>query len=383
MNYYFKEEHQLFRQSLRAFLEREVVPHIPDWEAAGELPRSIYEAFGYQGYFGLQFPEEIGGIGGDFFFTVVLLEEMQRTNSGGFAAAMGAHAYLALPHLFLTGSEELKKKYLLPGIAGKKIGCLAITEPGGGSDVASLRTTARREGDHYILNGSKTFITNGVYSDFLIVAVRTGDDPGAGGVSLLVVDRDSPGLSATKLDKLGWRASDTGEIAFDEVRVPVANRLGQENTGFVYIMQRFALERLILAIGGVAAADYALEVTLEYMASREAFGRPINRFQELRHRIAQMASEIECQRQFVYHLCQRYDNGEYLVKEAAMAKLLATQLSDRVIYDCLQMHGGYGFMEEYPLARMFRDSRLGTIGGGTSEIMCEIIARNLIDHKTY
>ncbi len=383
MDYYFKEEHHLFRQSLRAFLEREVVPHIPAWEAAGELPRSIYEAFGAQGYFGLQFPEAIGGIGGDFFFTVVLLEELQRTNSGGFAAAIGAHAYLALPHLFLSGSEELKQRYLLPGIAGQKIGCLAITEPGGGSDVASLKTTARRDGDHYVLNGSKTFITNGVYSDFLIVAVRTGSDPGAGGVSLVVVDRESPGLSATKLDKLGWRASDTGEIAFDEVRIPVSNRLGQENAGFVYIMQRFALERLILAVGGVAAADYALEVTLEYMQSREAFGRPINRFQELRHRIAQMASEIECQRQFVYHLSERYDKGDYLVKEAAMAKLLATQLSDRVIYDCLQMHGGYGFMEDYPLARMYRDSRLGTIGGGTSEIMCEIIARNLIDQKTY
>ena len=383
MDYYFREEHHMFRRSIRDFLEREVTPHISQWEKDGELPRSIYEAFGQQGYFGLQFPEEIGGIGGDFFFTVVLLEEMQRVNSGGFAAAMGAHAYLALPHLFLTGSDYLKERYLIPGIAGEKIGCLAITEPGGGSDVASLRTTARRDGDHFVVNGSKTFITNGVYSDFLVVAVRTGEDPGAGGVSLLVIDRESPGLSATKLDKLGWRASDTGEIAFDGVRVPVTHLLGQENAGFVYIMQRFALERLILAVGGVSAADFALEVTLDYMASRTAFGRPIDKFQELRHRIAQMASEVECQRAFVYALCERYNNGESLVKEAAMAKLLATQLSDRVIYDCLQMHGGYGFMEEYPLARMFRDSRLGTIGGGTSEIMCEIISRDIIDQKKY
>lgn len=387
MSPYFTDEHRLFRQSLRDFLAREIAPHIDAWEAAGEVPRWPYERFGEMGYFGLLFPEKHGGMDVDFFFTVVLLEELQRLNSGGFGAAMGAHAYLSLPHLFVAGSEDLKKRYLEPGIRGEKIGCLAITEPGGGSDVASLRTKARVVEGGYVLDGSKTFITNGVNSDFLVVAakvVREGEEEGKKrGISMFVVDRKSEGLTATKLDKLGWRASDTGEIALDGVFVPSGNLLGAEGQGFIYIMQRFALERLLMAIGGVGAADYALEITLDYMGQREAFGRPLNRFQELRHRVANMASEIEMQRQFVYHVCRCFDDGHYVVKEAAMAKLLATQLNDKVAYDCLQMFGGYGFMEDFPLARMYRDSRLGTIGGGTSEIMCEIISKMLIDDKSY
>jgi acyl-CoA dehydrogenase len=381
--YYFTEEHELFRQSLRAFLVREVAPHIDAWEDAGEVPREIFIKFGEQGYFGMNLPEEFGGLGLDFFFTVVFLEELQRLNSGGFAASMGAHAYLALPHLEAEGSQTLKEKYLRPAILGQKIGCLAITEPGGGSDVASMRSQAKREGETWLLNGSKTFITNGVSSDFLLVAARTSPDAGASGISLFVVDRNTAGLSATSLKKLGWKASDTAEIALDNVRIPHENLLGKENAGFVYIMQRFALERMIMAIGAMAAADYALEVTLKYMSERTAFGRTINHFQTLRHRIAQLASEIEAQRYFIYHLCQRFGDGDYIVKEAAMAKLLATQLSDKVITECLQFHGGYGFMEDFPLARMFRDSRLGTIGGGTSEIMREIIAKSIIDEKSY
>lgn len=382
MSYYFREEHEIFRQSLRKYTEKTIQPHIEAWEEAGEVPREVFRDFGKQGYFGVQFPEEYGGVGGDFFYDVILLEEMQRTTSGGLAAALGAHAYLALPHLYHAGSDYLKAEYLTPGIAGEKIGCLAVTEPFGGSNVADLRTTADKNGDVYVLNGSKTFITNGVNSDFLVVAARTGGK-GASGISMFVVDRDLPGVSATKLNKLGWKASDTGEIGFADVPVPAKNLLGQENQGFLYIMQRFALERLIIAVGAVAAADYALEITLRYMNDRTAFGRPLNKFQELRHRVAQMATEIECQRQFTYQLCQFYQDGGYPVKEAAMAKLITTQLCDRVISDCLQMHGGYGFMEEFPLARMFRDSRLGPIGGGTSEIMCEIIAKSVIDQKTY
>jgi acyl-CoA dehydrogenase len=378
-DYYFTEEHQLFRQSLRSFLAHEIAPQIDAWEEAGEIPRSVFQQFGSQEYLGMTMPEQFGGLGLDFFFVVVFLEELQRLNSGGFAAAMGTHAYLVMPHLAAEGSDFLKEKYLRPAILGQKIGCLAITEPSGGSDVAAMRTKAEQDGNGWRLNGSKTFITNGVYSDFLLVAAKTNPDLGAHGISIFVVDRESPGVTATKLKKLGWHASDTAEIGLDNVWVPTENLVGAENKGFAYIMQRFALERLVLAIGSIGAADYALEVTLKYMQERSAFGRTLNHFQVLRHRIAQMAAEIEAQRYFIYHLCQRFQDGDAIITEAAMAKLLATQLSDRVVTECLQFHGGYGFMEDFPLARMFRDARLGTIGAGTSEIMLEIISKQMIN----
>ena len=380
---YFSEEHELFRQTFRDFLEKEVRPHIVQWEKDGELPRDIYKKFGEMGFFSLSLPEKYGGMGGDFWYNVVFDEEIARMNSGGFGASIGAHPLLALTHLNAEGTEVQKQKYLVPGIQGEKVGCLAITEPFGGSDVAGIRTTAVKKGDHYIVNGSKTFITNGVLSDFLIVVVKTDPGAGAKGISLLIIDRDSEGLSATKLDKLGWRASDTGEIALDDVKVPVENLLGDENRGFFYIMEHFVSERLSLAVGGYSAAAYALELTLKYINERKAFGKKLNEFQVLRHRIAQMASEIELVRQFTYSLYDRYIRKEYVVKEASMAKLISTQLADSVITQCLQMFGGYGFMEEYPLARMFRDSRLGQIGGGTSEIMCEIISKMMIEGKGY
>lgn len=384
MSYFFSEEHQLFRQSLRDFLERDIRPHVDSFEEQGFVPRWVYEKFGEMGYFGLNMPEAYGGLGLDFWYTIVFYEEMCRMNSGGLGAALGAHAFLALVHLEAQATDEQKKNYLAAGIAGEKIGCLAITEPFGGSDVAAIRTKAELDGDHYIISGSKTFITNGVNSDFLILAARTStEEKSSAGISMFIVDRDSPGLSATNLKKLGWHASDTGEIALDSVRVPKENLLGQEGHGFYYIMQHFVLERLGMASSAVATSDYALELCLQYMSEREAFGRKINRFQELRHRIAQMASEIERSRYFVYHVAQRHQQGDFLVKEASMAKLITTQLADKVATECLQMFGGYGFMEEYPMARMFRDNRLGQIGGGTSEIMKEIIARMLIDEKQY
>lgn len=381
--YYFSEEHDLFRQTFRDFLEKEVKPNVNQWEKDGFLPREIYHKFGEMGFFGMTLPEAYGGMDGDVWYNVIFDEELARMNSGGFSASIGAHPLLALTHLSAEGTEEQKQKYLVPGILGEKIGCLAITEPGGGSDVQGITTSAIRDGDHYIVNGSKTFITNGVLSDFLIVVVKTDPSAKAKGISLLIIDRESKGLSATMLDKLGWRASDTGEIAFDDVRVPVENLLGGEGQGFLYIMQHFVTERLSLGSGGVAAASYALEVTLKYMNEREAFGRKINKFQVLRHRVAQMASEIEMNRAFVYSLYRRYNDGDYPVKEASMCKLLGTQLADKVITECLQMFGGYGFMEDYPLARMFRDARLGQIGGGTSEIMCEIISKMMIEGQEY
>lgn len=382
-SYYFTEEHELFRASLRDFLKKEVIPHIDQWEKDGEVPREMYQRFGEMGYMGLELPEKYGGVDADIWYSVVMHEEMAKVNSGGFSAAIGAHFMLAMTHINAEGTEEQKEKYLIPGIEGKLIGCMAVTEPFGGSDVQSIRTTAIRDGDEYVINGSKTFITNGVNSDYIVAAVKTNPDAKGKGISMVIIERDRAGVSATKLDKLGWRASDTGEIAFDNVRVPVSNLLGEENRGFFYIMQHFVSERLSMAAGAVAASEYAIEVTLKYMDERKAFGRKINRFQVLRHRIAQMSAEIEMNKSFVHSLYRRYAGGDYLVKEASMAKLLATQLSDKVTFDCLQMFGGYGFMEDYPLARMWRDSRLGQIGGGTSEILCEIIAKTMIDGRGY
>ncbi len=380
---YFTEEHEAFRQSFRDFLQKEVVPHIEKWEETGTIERFIWKKFGEMGYFGLNQPEEYGGLNLDLFYTVIFLEELQRINSGGFAAAMWAHAYLAMTHVNKEGDERIKKEYLTASIEGDKIGCLCITEPFGGSDVAGMRTTAVKKGDTYVLNGSKTFITNGVYSDYLIVAAKTNPEDKHRGMSIFMVDRDTPGISSTKLSKLGWRASDTGEIAFDNVVIAAENLMGEEGKGFSYIMQHFALERLIMGVNAHARAEYALEYALQYMNDREAFGKKINEFQALRHKVAEMASKVDMCKEYNYSITKRLNDGTYVVKEASMSKLLSTKIADEVIYDALQLLGGYGYMEEYPLARMFRDSRLGPIGGGTSEILKEIIAKMVIDKKEY
>ncbi|NBU51436.1 MAG: acyl-CoA dehydrogenase, partial [Chitinophagia bacterium] len=282
MHRYLTEEHQLFREGLRTFLQKEVVPHIERWEAEGKIDRGIWEKFGEMGYFGLDYPEQYGGLALDKFYTLIWLEEMQRINSGGFAAAMWAHAYLAMQHLNAEGDERIKEEYLAPSILGKKIGCLCITESFAGSDVAGMKTTAVKRGDSYIINGSKTFITNGVYSDYLVVSAKTDPAVGSRGISIFVMDRDTPGISANKLDKLGWRASDTGEIAFDNVEIPASNLLGEENKGFPYLMQHLALERLIMGINAHARAEYAIEYTLQYMSERIAFGKSLDQFQALR-----------------------------------------------------------------------------------------------------
>lgn len=380
---YFTEEHQLFRKSFQDFLQKEVVPHIDKWEKTGTIERFIWKKFGDMGYFGLVYPEKFGGLNLDLFYTVIFLEELQKINSGGFAAAMWAHSYLAMTHLNIEGNDEIKQKYLAPSISGDKIGCLCISEPFGGSDVAGMKSVVVKKGDKYILNGSKTFITNGIYSDYLIVAAKTAPEKGNKGMSIFVVDRDTPGISATKLNKLGWRASDTAEIAFDNVEIPLQNLMGEENAGFSYIMQHFALERLIMGVNAHARAEFALEYTINYMSERVAFGKTLDKFQALRHSIADMASEVEMCKEFNYTIVKRMINGVYVVKEASMAKLLSTKMADEVIYKCLQFLGGYGYMEDYPLARLLRDSRLGPIGGGTSEILREIIAKMVIDKKEY
>ena len=380
---YFTEEHNNFRSSFRSFLQKEVVPHIEKWEASGTIDRFIWKKFGDMGYLGLTYDEKHGGLGLDIFYTVIFLEELQQINSAGFAAAVWAHFYLAMTHLHTEGSPEQKEAYLVPSIAGDKIGALCITEPFGGSDVGGMRTTATVDGEDYVLNGSKTFITNGVYSDYLIVAAKTTPELGNKGISLFIVDRGAAGLSATKLDKLGWRASDTAELAFDQVRVPKHNLLGEWDQGFGYIMQHFASERLIMGVNAHARSEWALDYTIQYMKDRTAFGQSISKFQALRHRVAELSSEVAMCKTYNYAVANHMHQGHYAVKEATMSKLMSTKIADKVAYECLQFLGGYGYMEEYPLARHFRDSRLGPIGGGTSEILKEIIAKMVIDGKSY
>jgi alkylation response protein AidB-like acyl-CoA dehydrogenase len=380
---YFTEEHDLFRTSFQDFLQKEVVPHIEKWEKTGTIERFIWKKMGEMGFFGLNYPEAYGGLNLDLFYTVIFLEELQKIKSSGFAAAMWAHAYLAMTHLHAEGSEQIKQDYLAPSISGDKIGALCISEPFGGSDVAGMKTTAVLQGDSYIINGSKTFITNGVYADYYIVAAKTNPALGNKGISIFLVDTNLKGISATKLDKLGWRASDTAEIAFDNVVIPASNLMGEAGKGFPYIMQHFALERLIMAVNAHARAEYAIDYTIDYMAQREAFGVKINSFQALRHTLVDHATEVEHCKVFNYAAVARLNNGEYVVKEATMAKLKSTKVADEAIYSCLQMLGGYGYMEEYPMARLLRDSRLGPIGGGTSEILREILSKMIIDKQNY
>ena len=380
---YFTEEHQLFRKSLQDFLKKEVVPHIDKWEKTGIIDRFIWKKFGEMGYFGLAYPEEYGGLDLDLFYTVILLEELQKINSGGFAAAIWAHCYLAMTHINKEGNHFIKENYLAPSISGEKIGCLCITEPFGGSDVAGMRTTAVKQGESYIINGSKTFITNGIYCDYMVVAAKTSPELGNKGISMFVIDNGTAGVTATKLDKLGWRASDTAEIAFDNVKIPATNLMGEEGKGFPYIMQHFSLERLIMGVNAHARAEYALEYARQYMSERKTFGKTIDQYQALRHTYSDLYSEMDMCKEYNYSVAHRLNKGEYVVKEATISKLQSTKMADKVIYQCLQFLGGYGYMEDYPMARLLRDSRLGPIGGGTSEILREIIAKIVIDKKEY
>ncbi len=380
---YFTADHDTFRQAVRQFIETEVTPHATEWEANERIPHYIWEKMGDLGFLGVNFPEAYGGTANDFFYSVVLLEEVLGSTMGGFAAAHGVHQYMSTAHILKAGSEALKMKYIPDAISGKKLGALAITEPLAGSDVANIRTTAVRQGDNYVINGSKIFITNGVYSDFVTVACKTDTNAGVGGISLIVVDRNTPGFTSSKLKKIGWHSSDTGELAFDNVVVPAENLVGKENHGFYYIMDSFQLERLITAIGSLSACEFGLKITLKYINEREAFGRHLKKFQVLRHTLVNLATEIEATKQLIYHTSWLYNNDIYCVKECTMAKLKATELSKRVSDECLQLFGGFGYMDEYPISRMFRDARVGTIVGGTSEIMKEILAKIIIDDVNF
>ena len=382
-SYYFTEEHELFRKSLKDFLQKEVVPHVDQWEEERKIPKEIWKKMGDMGFLGLSYPEEYGGANLDFFFDVVFAEEVSKVCSGGFSAAVTVVQYMATPYILKYGSEALKEKYIPGVIAGDIVSSIGISEPSAGSDVANIRTTATRQGDHYIINGSKTFITNAYYGDILICVVKTDPNAGTAGFSLIVIDLNAEGVSRSKLKKLGWHSSDTAELAFDNVKVPAENLLGQEGRGFYYLMGGLQLERLIGAVMGYANCEYAMQYTLKYMSERHAFNRPLSKFQVLRHRMAQLATEIEACKQFVLYCARLNNDKQYAVKECSMAKLLASELSDKTMTQCLQSFGGYGYMEEYKMARMFRDSRIGTIGGGSSEIMREIIAKMIMDDVAY
>lgn len=371
----FQPEHDVLRQTVREFVDNELAPHAEEWEAAGEVPREVFKKMGDLGYLGMRYPEEYGG-GDDILAEVVLHEEMCRCKSGGVAADIGAHVAISMPHILVYGTDEQKKKYLIPGLKGDWIGALGITEPDAGSDVANIKTRAVRDGDDWIINGSKTFITNGARCDFLVLAAKTDPEKGYHGISMFVIDTDNPGFEVIKkLDKLGWRASSTGELGFTDMRVPSDALLGEENKGFYQIMSMFAWERITLSLGCVMGAELAMEGALDYARQRQAFGKPVSKFQVIAHRFADMATEIEAGRSLTYHALKLYLDGGNPIKEVSMAKLYCGQMACRVIDACLQIYGGYGFMEEYDISRAYRDIRLMPIGGGTDEIMREIIAR--------
>src|ERR1700710_346928 len=371
------EEHEGLREPVSRFVTKEIAPHVDDWEAAREFPRELYGRCAELGFLGLKFPEELGGQGGTPLHAAIWVEELARSGgSGGVAAGLNAHASIAMPPIFNFGTEEQKQRWLVPGIAGEKIGALGITEPGAGSDVAGITTTARRDGDTYIVNGSKTFITNGVRADFLVCACKTSEQGGHGGISFLVLEREMPGYEvAAKLEKMGWHSSDTGELAFTDVEVPAENLLGEENGGFKLIMANFAWERLLMAIGAIGGMQRLIETTVAYAKEREAFGRPVGKVQEIRHHVAEMALKAETSRALTYDALRLFHTGQDGIRDVSMAKLVTQRALLEVADQALQIHGGYGYMREYGIERAVRDARLGPIGGGTDEVMKEILGK--------
>src|SRR5215216_3847436 len=375
-HFIFTEEHDQLRESIRAFVTKELAPHSEEWEET-TFPDSIFRRMGELGFLGLSYPEEYGGQGGDYYCNLVLAEEMTRCNSGGLAMGVAVHTDMATPPVHLFGTEEQKQRYLVPSIKGEKISCLGITEPDAGSDVSGIRTRALRDGDEWVINGSKTYITNGHRADFIVLVAKTDPDAGHDGISLLLVDMDLPGVvREQRLQKLGMHASDTALLSFQDVRVPAEALLGQEGKGFYNIMWELQGERMIGAAGCVAAAQKAFDRTLRYATERQAFGRPIGHFQVIRHKFAEMATDIEAARQLVYTTAWRFANGEYPVREISMAKLYASRIACEVADECIQIHGGAGYMKEYNVERVWRDLRLNRIGAGTDEVMLEVIGKS-------
>jgi acyl-CoA dehydrogenase len=374
----FGEEHEQLRESVRRFIAAELRPHSQQWEDERWFPNEVFQRMAELGFLGLKYPEEYGGEGGDYLHDAVLTEELPRAGSGGLSAGIGAHIGIATPPIWKFGTEDQKQRFLAPAIRGEKIAALGITEPDAGSDVAGIRTMARRVDGGYVVNGSKTYITNGVRADFVVTAVKTTQEGGHHGISFLILEKGMEGYSVSrKLEKMGWHASDTGELAFNDVFVPEENLLGEENRGFYLIMANFQWERLLMALGSVGSMQSMVERTIEYAQERAAFGRPISKHQVIRHKIAEMALKYETGRAMTYNALRLFHEGHDAVKEVTMAKLATQRAAFEVADEALQIHGGAGYMKEYEIERAVRDTRLGPIGGGTDEIMKEILGKIL------
>ncbi|WBP89670.1 acyl-CoA dehydrogenase family protein [Kitasatospora cathayae] len=375
----FTEQHEDFRDTVKAFLAKEVLPHYDRWEKAGIVDRSVWLAAGRQGLLGIAVPEEYGGGGApDFRYAAVLAEEFARAGASGLA--IGLHNDIIGPYLTSLATEEQKRRWLPGFCSGELITAIAMTEPGTGSDLQGIRTQAVDQGDHFLLNGAKTFISNGILADLVIVVARTTPEGGAHGLSLLAVERGTPGFERGRnLDKIGQKAQDTAELFFEDVRVPKENLLGELNGGFVHLMQNLAQERLTIAAAAIAGAEYLVEITTDYVKQREAFGRPLAKLQHVRFEIAELATECAITRTFVDRCITEHNRYALTPADASMAKWWATELQKRTADRCLQLHGGYGYMSEFPVARAFTDGRIQTIYGGTTEIMKEIVGRSILD----
>lgn len=371
----FTEEHEAFRKTVRAFVEKELTPHALEWDRAGIFPKEIFKKCGDLGFFGINHDPKYGGSGLDYWYVTAFGEELVRSQNAGLNMALLVQCQMATPIINEIGTDEQKREFLAPALAGEKIAALGVSEPGCGSDVANIQTTAKRVGDDYVINGSKMWITNGTRADFITLAVRTGG-PGYEGVSLVTFPTDVKGFSVSKkLDKVGNLSSDTAILFFEDCKIPARYLLGEENAGFYHVMTNFQGERLVAAILAVAGMEYMIEDALRYGREREAFGRPLIKFQVWRHKFVEHLAAIEAAKRLTYHAVELFDAKENPVKEISMAKLFACDLIQKVAYDCQQFFGGMGYIEETPIARAWRDSRLLTIGGGTSEVMKEIISK--------
>ncbi|WP_174731204.1 acyl-CoA dehydrogenase family protein [Mesobacillus harenae] len=377
MKPYFKEEHEIFRRSFRKFLEKEAMPYHEEWEQAKQVPRSFWQKAGEQGFLCPWVDEKYCGSGADFVYSIVMVEEMDKVGGG---VGIGLHNDIVIPYIAEFGSEEQKQRWLPKAVSGEMISAIAMTEPGAGSDLASIQTTAVKEGDHYVLNGQKTFITNGYSADFVIVVCLTNPDaqPRHKGVSLLVVEEGTPGFKkGKKLRKIGQHANDTSELIFEDAIVPKENLIGEEGMGFYYLMNKLQRERLMLAVGSITGSKRMLEITVDYVKQRTAFGKPISKFQNTQFKLAELATNIKIGETFVDKMIVDHMEGKDIVNEVSMAKWWMTDLSKRVAAECMQLHGGYGYMEEYEIARRYRDVAVASIYGGTNEVMKVIIAKNM------
>ncbi len=370
-------EQEALRESARTFVEREVAPHLQQWEDEGMLPRELHQAAAKQGFLGVSFPEEMGGSGGGLVDTLALTESViEAGGSGGLVASLFTHG-IALPHIAMSGDADLIDRFVRPTLAGEMIGSLAITEPGGGSDVANIRTTAVRDGDHYVVNGAKTFITSGVRADFVTTAVRTGG-PGHKGISLLVVETGTDGFDVTRrLDKMGWHCSDTAELGYTDVRVPAANLVGEENSGFIQIAMAFVTERVGLAVQGYALGSRCLELATAYVKEREAFGKPLIANQVVRHKLVEMHRKVDAARVYTREVARRYDAGEQPLIEALHAKKLGVDAAEFCAHEAVQLFGGTGYMHGTEVERHYRDARILGIGGGANEVLDDLTAKLL------